>query len=255
MDGWPSYFLSNCTCSSVPGDKGDIKYFGLVIIFAVILFYTNLYNSSVCRYCSNGCCRSFSFAVIPFCPVVPSVTVIVWLIVTLTSRCHAAATTASAAFLPLHCRHRAVRCRWCCSRRRATAKLPQTLRCSTVATATATATAPLFVGWLLPCCPPSNFVISCHHATVNALVASRFCQELSSTAATAATTATTTTATTTATAATAAAAGPPPPPPPPPWQNHCHTWTKNEAAATTPPAYQLLHHQENVYKSRQLGLV
>ncbi len=26
-DGWPNYFVSNCTCSSVPGDKGDIDFF------------------------------------------------------------------------------------------------------------------------------------------------------------------------------------------------------------------------------------
>jgi hypothetical protein len=27
---------------------------------------------------------------------------------------------------------------------------------------------------LLRCCPPSGFVITCRHATINALVASRF---------------------------------------------------------------------------------
>ena len=37
-------------------------------------------------------------------------------------------------------------------------------------------------------------------------------------------------------------------------QNHCRTLTKKESAAATPPAYQLPHHLENVYKSRQLGL-
>ncbi len=53
---------------------------------------------------------------------------------------------------------------------------------------------------MLHCCPPFAFVIACHHATVNALVAGRFCRQLSSTA---------------ATANAAAAAGPPQPPPPP----------------------------------------
>jgi hypothetical protein len=27
---------------------------------------------------------------------------------------------------------------------------------------------------LLRCCPPSDFVITCHHVTINALVAGRF---------------------------------------------------------------------------------
>ena len=31
-----------------------------------------------------------------------------------------------------------------------------------------------FIGWLLRCCPPSDFVIACHHATINALVAGCF---------------------------------------------------------------------------------
>ena len=64
-----------------------------------------------------------------------------------------------------------------------------------------------FVGWLLRCFPPSAFVIACCHATIDALVASRFCRQSSSTANTA------------ATAAAAAAAGPPPLPLPPPWSN------------------------------------
>ena len=63
-----------------------------------------------------------------------------------------------------------------------------------------------FIGWLLRCCPLSAFVIACCHLTIDALVASRFCRQLSSTA-----------ATTTTAAAAAGAAGPPPPPPPPPW--------------------------------------
>jgi hypothetical protein len=29
---------------------------------------------------------------------------------------------------------------------------------------------------LLRCCPPSDFVIACHHATINALVDGRFCR-------------------------------------------------------------------------------
>jgi hypothetical protein len=61
-----------------------------------------------------------------------------------------------------------------------------------------------FVGWLLHCCPPSAFVIARRHATVNALVACRFCRQLSSIA---------------ATATTATAAGLPLPPLPPPWSN------------------------------------
>ena len=33
-----------------------------------------------------------------------------------------------------------------------------------------------FIGWLLRCCPTSAFVIACRHATVDNLVAGRFCQ-------------------------------------------------------------------------------
>jgi hypothetical protein len=54
-----------------------------------------------------------------------------------------------------------------CHRRRAAAKLPPTSRCRAAA-------APLFVGWLLRCCPPSDFVIACRHATINALVSGCF---------------------------------------------------------------------------------
>jgi hypothetical protein len=68
---------------------------------------------------------------------------------------------------------------------------------------TSTFTAPV-IGWLLHCFLPSTFVIARHHATVNALIAGRFCRRSSFTA---------------ATAAAAAAAKPPPPPPPPPWSN------------------------------------
>ena len=106
--------------------------------------------------------------------------------------------------LPPRCHRRAVRCR-----RSAAAKLPPTLLCRAAATASpppscrrrplsrcrhrrscrpaaaklpppprrcqaAAAAAPLFVGWLLRCCPPSDFVIACRHATINALVAGRF---------------------------------------------------------------------------------
>ncbi len=80
---------------------------------------------------------------------------------------------------PRHCCHR--RClRRHCSGRTATAvaertaKLPPTLRCRAAATVAATAAAPPFVGWLLHCFPPSDFIIACRHATVDALVAGRF---------------------------------------------------------------------------------
>jgi hypothetical protein len=56
----------------------------------------------------------------------------------------------------------------CC---RAAAALPPTLRCRAAAAA-----ALPFIGWLLRYCPPSNFVIACRHATINALVAGRFCR-------------------------------------------------------------------------------
>ena len=75
-------------------------------------------------------------------------------------------------------------------------------------------------------------------------------------------------------AAFAANCHPPPPAPPPPSSccccraattatanivvsrltHHC-TLTKKEAVAAPPPAYQLQHHCENIYKSRQLGLI
>jgi hypothetical protein len=42
------------------------------------------------------------------------------------------------------------------------------------------------IGWLLRCFLPSAFVITCHHATVNAFVAGRFSRQLSSTPAIAA---------------------------------------------------------------------
>jgi hypothetical protein len=73
-------------------------------------------------------------------------------------RFRAAATAAAAALLPPRCR-----------RRRAVAKLPPTSRCRAAAAA-----APPFVGWLLRCCPPSDFVNACRHPTINALVAGRF---------------------------------------------------------------------------------
>jgi hypothetical protein len=54
---------------------------------------------------------------------------------------------------------------------------------------------------LLHCCQPSAFVIACHHATIDALVAGRFRSQSSSIT------------------AAATAAVPPPPPLPPPWSN------------------------------------
>ena len=91
-----------------------------------------------------------------------------------------------------------------------------------------------FVVWLLRCFPPFAFIIACYHATVNALDAGRFlppivvhrrhrchhrscCHHLGRT--------------------------------------HRCGFTKKETAAAPPPAYQLLHHRVNVYKSRQLGLI
>jgi hypothetical protein len=122
-----------------------------------------------------------------------------------TSRCVAAANVtmsrghhrrshraASTALQPSRCAQPPQR------RRRAVAKLPPTSRCraatTAAAAAAAAAAAPPFVGWLLRCCTPSDFVIACRHATINALVAGRFADKLCSTA---------------STAATAAAAGPP----------------------------------------------
>ena len=73
------------------------------------------------------------------------------------SHFRAAATAAAAALLPPRCRRCAVRrCRAA-----AAAALPPTSRCR--AAATAAAVAPLFVGWLLCCYPPSVFVIACCH--------------------------------------------------------------------------------------------
>jgi hypothetical protein len=51
----------------------------------------------------------------------------------------------------------------------AAAKLPPTSCCRAAAAA-----APPFLGWLLHCCPPSDFVIACRHATINALIAGCF---------------------------------------------------------------------------------
>jgi hypothetical protein len=61
---------------------------------------------------------------------------------------------------------------------------------------------------------------------------------------------------------------PPPPTPPPPLPSGRHnrlrhhrgrthrlTLVKKVAAAPPPPAYQLPHHREHVYESRQLGLI
>ena len=76
----------------------------------------------------------------------------------------------AAAAALLRCRH----CRYHCLQ--ATAKLPSTLRCCAATTAAAAAAVPLFVGWLLHCCLPFNFVIACCHATIDTLVAGHFCQ-------------------------------------------------------------------------------
>ena len=71
------------------------------------------------------------------------------------------------------CNHQRSRCRpqlpRCCHRAAAAALcaaavLPPTSRRR--AAATAPAVAPPFVGWLLRCCPPSDFVIACRHATI-----------------------------------------------------------------------------------------
>ncbi len=70
----------------------------------------------------------------------------------------AVATAVVAALLPLSCR-----------RRRAVPKLPPTSRCP----AGPAAVLP-FVGWLLHCCPPSDFIVTCRHATINALDAGCF---------------------------------------------------------------------------------
>ena len=89
---------------------------------------------------------------------------------------------ALAGALSIACRHRALRCRrrvqpprCCCAAAVAlcaTAKLPSPpCRPQAAATAAAAATAPPFVGWLLHFCPPSDFVIPCRHATVEALIA------------------------------------------------------------------------------------
>ena len=85
-----------------------------------------------------------------------------WLVVALLSRCRH--RLAAAKLLPTsdvalsRCRHRL-----------AAAKLPMTSRCCAVAlsrcraaaaaTAAAAAAAPPFVGWLLLCCPSSDFVV------------------------------------------------------------------------------------------------
>jgi hypothetical protein len=109
--------------------------------------------------------------------------------------CRGAATVAAA----LHCRH----CRCVAVHRRPSQSPLRRRRRHPPPPAFADP----FVGWLLRCFPPSAFIITCYHATIDALDASRFCRQLSSTATTAATT------------AAAAAARTPPPPPPPPWSN------------------------------------
>jgi hypothetical protein len=67
---------------------------------------------------------------------------------------------------PPRCCHRAAAAALC-----ATAALPLTPhRRQASATAAAAATILPVVGWLLHCCPPTDFVIACHHATINALI-------------------------------------------------------------------------------------
>ena len=95
-------------------------------------------------------------------------------------RHHRCCRVAATALLPLHCAPLPLLCR----RQAAAAKLQPPVRCRAAAIATAAAAAPSFIGWLLRCCPPSNFVITCRPGTVNALVAGRFCRTLSTTAAT-----------------------------------------------------------------------
>ena len=68
---------------------------------------------------------------------------------------------------PLRCCHRAAAVALC-----AAAALPMLLcHRKAAATAAAAAAAPLFVGWLLRCCPSSDFVTACRHATVDAHIA------------------------------------------------------------------------------------
>jgi hypothetical protein len=75
-------------------------------------------------------------------------------------RCHhRRSCSAAAAALPSPPRHRQAAVDLALSRCRAAA-----------------AAAPPFVSWLLRSCPPSDFVIACRHATINALVAGRFHQ-------------------------------------------------------------------------------
>ena len=83
------------------------------------------------------------------------------------SRCCAVATPAVAVLLPLRCCRHAVHCYRHC----AAAKMPPPLHCCAAAAAM-----PSFVGWLLRCCLPSDFVIACRHATVDALFACCFCR-------------------------------------------------------------------------------
>jgi hypothetical protein len=76
-------------------------------------------------------------------------------------RCRAAAAAAASTLLPPRC------CVTLCT----AAALLTPPRRRPVATTAAAAAAPLFVGWLFRCCPLSNFVIACRHATVDAFIA------------------------------------------------------------------------------------
>ena len=57
------------------------------------------------------------------------------------------------------CHRRTVRRHHAATAAAAAAKLPPSSHCRAAATAAAAAAAPPFVGWLLRCCPPSNFVV------------------------------------------------------------------------------------------------
>ena len=104
-----------------------------------------------------------------------------------TAAATATATADSAANVALlHCRHLRhyciaattlplLPCALLPLRRCAAAALPPPLSYCTAATTTAATAVPPFVGWLLHCCLPSNFVIACHHTTVVTLVAGCFC--------------------------------------------------------------------------------
>ena len=77
---------------------------------------------------------------------------------------HRSLRAAATALPPLRCAP-PPRCRRCCTAAIAAAPLPSCRHCCQAAAA------PPFVGWLLRCCPPFDFVIACRHVTVGALIA------------------------------------------------------------------------------------